>query len=53
MTTLARDGIAAVWQLHLAATKAHQDGHRAAAALIIEIADAAQRELAEHVLARR
>jgi hypothetical protein len=44
LTMLAREGIAAIWQLHLAAARAYRDGHRAAAATIIEIADAAERE---------
>jgi hypothetical protein len=41
---LAREGIAAIWSLHLAAARAHRDGHKAMAATIIEIADAAERE---------
>jgi len=40
-TMLARE---AIWVLHLSAAKAYRDGHRAAAASIIEIADAAERE---------
>jgi len=44
LTMLAREGIAAIWQLHLSAARAYRDGHRAAAATIIEIADAAERE---------
>jgi hypothetical protein len=44
LTLLARDGIAAIWVLHLSAAKAYRDGHKAAAAGIIEIADAAERE---------
>jgi hypothetical protein len=43
-TMLARDGIAAMWVLHLSAAKAYRDGYKAAAATIIEIADAAERE---------
>ena len=43
-TMLAREGIAAIWVLHLSAAKAYRDGHRAAAASIIEITDAAERE---------
>ena len=39
---LARDGIAAVWQLHMAAADAHQTGHPAAAGAILEIAEAAE-----------
>jgi hypothetical protein len=41
---LARDGIAAIWLLHLSAARAYRDGHEVAAAGIIEIADAAERE---------
>ena len=41
---LARDGIAAIWMLHLSAAKAYRDGHKLAAAGIIEIAEAAERE---------
>jgi len=41
---LAREGIAAIWTLHLAAAKAYGDGYKAAAVSIIEIADAAERE---------
>jgi hypothetical protein len=44
MTMLARDGIAAIWMLHLSAAKAYRDGHKLAAAGIIEIAEAAERE---------
>jgi hypothetical protein len=39
---LAREGIAAVWQLHMAAADAHQTGHPAAAGAILEIAEAAE-----------
>jgi len=38
----ARDGIAAIWQLHLAAAEAHRTGHPSAAASILELADAAE-----------
>src|SRR5215831_3888042 len=41
---LARDGIAAIWVLHLSAARAYREGRKAAAAAIIEIADAAERE---------
>jgi aspartate aminotransferase-like enzyme len=40
ISMLAREGIAAIWTLHLAAARAHRDGHKAMAATIIEIADA-------------
>jgi hypothetical protein len=38
---LARDGVAAIWQLNLQAAEAHRTGHPFAAASIMEIADAA------------
>ena len=41
---LVREGVAAIWQLHLAAARAYRDGQKAAATGIIEIADAAERE---------
>jgi len=44
LSLLARDGIAAIWGLHLSAALAYQDGHEAVAAGVIEIADAAERE---------
>jgi hypothetical protein len=44
LTMLARDGIAAIWALHLAAARAYRDGNKAMAATILEIADAAERE---------
>jgi hypothetical protein len=44
LTMLARDGIAAIWTLHLAASDAYRDGHKAVAVPIIEIADAAECE---------
>ena len=44
MTMLAREGVAAIWTLHLAAAKADRDGYKGAATTIIEIADAAERE---------
>src|ERR1700704_1382479 len=42
LSILARDGISAIWQLHLAAADAHLTGHPIAAASIVEIADAAE-----------
>jgi hypothetical protein len=39
---LAREGIAAIWQLHLAAAEAHRSGHHRAAETVIEIAEAAE-----------
>src|SRR5580704_18209853 len=39
---LARDGIAAIWQLHLAAARAHRARHASIAASISEIAEAAE-----------
>jgi hypothetical protein len=44
LTMLTRDGIAAIWTLHLAAAKAHLDGNKGMAATILEIADAAESE---------
>ena len=43
-TLLDRDGIAAIWMLHLSAAAAYRAGHKAVAVGIIEIADAAERE---------
>jgi hypothetical protein len=43
---LARDGVPAVWQLHLAAAKACRDGFARAAEALVMIADAAEGELA-------
>jgi hypothetical protein len=42
LTILARDGIAAIWQLHMEAAAAYQTGHPAAANAILEIAEAAE-----------
>jgi len=42
LSMLARDGIAAIWQLHLAAVNAHETGHPAAANSMLEIAEAAE-----------
>jgi hypothetical protein len=42
LTILARDGIAAIWQLHLASAEAHRSGYPSAAASIAEIAEAAE-----------
>ena len=42
LSMLAREGIAAIWQLNEAAAEAHRDGHPSAAAAILEIADAAE-----------
>jgi hypothetical protein len=42
LTVLARDGIAAIWQLHIAAAEAHRTGRPSVAASILEIADAAE-----------
>src|SRR5438477_10453960 len=44
LTMLARDGIAAIWTLHLAAAKTYLDGNKGMAATILEIADAAESE---------
>jgi len=42
LSMLARDGIAAIWQLHLSAADAHRTGHPKAAESIIELAEAAE-----------
>jgi hypothetical protein len=42
LSILARDGIAAIWQLHMAAAEAHQTGHPSAADAILKIAEAAE-----------
>ena len=39
---LARDGVAAIWQLQVAAADAHRTGHPRSAAAILEIAEAAE-----------
>jgi hypothetical protein len=42
LSMLARDGIAAIWQLNLHAAEAYRTGHPRAAVSILEIADAAE-----------
>jgi hypothetical protein len=42
LSVLAREGIAAIWQFHMAAADAHQTGHPAAAHALLEIAEAAE-----------
>ena len=44
LSLLARDGVSAIWKLHLSAAGAYRDGHKSVAAGIIEIAEAADRE---------
>jgi hypothetical protein len=44
LNMLRRFGVSAIWQLHLSAAAAYRAGHRPAAASILEIADAAERE---------
>ena len=39
---LAREGVGAIWALHVAAAEAHRTGHPNAAAAILEIAEAAE-----------
>jgi len=39
---LAREGVGAIWALHVAAAEAHRTGHPHAAAAILEIAEAAE-----------
>jgi hypothetical protein len=41
---LAREGMTAIWELHVAAAEAYQRGHSSVAAMLIEIADAAEWE---------
>jgi hypothetical protein len=41
---LDRDGISAIWTLHLCAALADRDGNKSVARGIIDIADAAERE---------
>ena len=41
---LAHKGLAVIWELHVAAATAYRTGNFAAAASIMEIADAAERE---------
>jgi hypothetical protein len=42
LSMLARDEIAAIWQLNEVAAEAHRTGHPLAAASILEIAEAAE-----------
>ena len=42
LSMLARDGIAAIWNLHMAAADAHRTGHHKAAESIVELAEAAE-----------
>ena len=44
LSLLARDGVSAIWKLHLSAAGVYRDGHKGVAAGIIDIADAAERE---------
>jgi hypothetical protein len=44
LSILDREGIAAIWTLHVAAAEAHRTGHPGAAATILEIAEAAETE---------
>ena len=39
---LARDGIAVIWRLNVAAAEAHRTGHPQSAAALLELADAAE-----------
>jgi len=43
-TLLARHGIGAIWMTHVAAAQSYLQGEKAAAAAIIEIAEATERE---------
>ena len=42
LTLLARDGIAAIWQLNIAAAESHRNGYHRAADTVLQIADAAE-----------
>ena len=42
LSILAREGIAAIWPLQLAAAEAHRTGHPRSADAILEIAEAAE-----------
>ena len=42
LSILSREGIAAIWQLHMAAADAHQTGYPHAAEAILDIAEAAE-----------
>jgi len=42
VSILTREGIAAIWRLHMAAADAHRSGHPRSAAAILEIAEAAE-----------
>lgn len=42
LSLLARDGIAVIWRLHVAASDAHRNGYPGSATSILEIADAAE-----------
>jgi hypothetical protein len=50
---LNREGIEAIWELHLMASRAYRDGNVLAAAYIVEIADAAEREWARRCTAQK
>jgi|HubBroStandDraft_3_1064219.scaffolds.fasta_scaffold284897_2 hypothetical protein len=41
---LAREGMRVIWELHVAAAGAYQRGQSSVAAMLIEIADAAEQE---------
>ena len=42
LSLLAHDGIAVIWKLHIAAAQADRSGYPAAAAAILQMADAAE-----------
>ena len=42
LSILAREGVAAIWQLQMAAAEAYDSGHPAAAESIVELAEAAE-----------
>lgn len=49
----AGDEIGAIWRLHVAAAKAYRGGRPALAAILIEIADATEREWRLHATGQR
>ena len=44
LTLLVHEGVAGIWRLHLVAAEAYQDGDKAMARAILEVADAAERQ---------
>jgi hypothetical protein len=44
-----RDGVAAIWKIHLAAAQAHRLGHDRAAEMLLGLADAAEELCQRHL----